>query len=65
MDMMPIKPKRKAQLDDYAERHGQDVVTALDDVLSDYFAGNNRNIRKQRRASVKALRNRSGPRVAG
>jgi hypothetical protein len=38
MDMLPVKPERKAQLDDYAQRHGQDAVAALDDVLADYFA---------------------------
>jgi predicted transcriptional regulator len=38
MDMIPMKPERKAQLDAYAERHGQDAVTALDNVLADYFA---------------------------
>jgi predicted transcriptional regulator len=38
MDLIPMKPERKAQLDAYAERHGQDAVTALDDVLADYFA---------------------------
>lgn len=38
MEMLPVKPERKAQLDAYAERHGQDAVTALDDVLADYFA---------------------------
>ena len=32
-----MKPERKAQLEAYAERHGQDAVTALDDVLADYF----------------------------
>ena len=37
MKMMPMKPERKAQLDAYAERHGQDAVTALDDVLAVYF----------------------------
>ena len=36
MEMMPMKPERKAQLDAYAERHGQDAVTALDDLLADY-----------------------------
>ena len=35
---MPLKPERKAQLDDYARRHGQDAAEALDDVLADYFA---------------------------
>src|SRR3954447_2901628 len=34
MDMMPVKPERKAQLEEYAQRHGQDAVAALDDVLA-------------------------------
>jgi hypothetical protein len=34
MEMMPLKPERKAQLEDYAQRHGQDAATALDDVLA-------------------------------
>ncbi len=38
MAMLRVKPERKAQLDAYAERNGQDAVTALDDVLADYFA---------------------------
>jgi predicted transcriptional regulator len=37
MDMLPLTPERKAQLDDYARRHGQDAVTALDDALAAYF----------------------------
>jgi hypothetical protein len=37
MEMMPIKPERKAQLEEYAQRHGTDAVTALDDVLADYL----------------------------
>lgn len=36
--MIPMKPERKARLDAYAERHGQDAITAFDDVLADYFA---------------------------
>jgi predicted transcriptional regulator len=43
MEMMPMKPERKAQLDAYAKRHGQDAVTALDDVLADYFAWEQRD----------------------
>ena len=35
MEMMPLKPERKAQLDEYARRHGQDPVAALDEVLAD------------------------------
>ena len=37
MDMIPVKPERKAQLEDYAQRHGQDTAAALDDVLSAYL----------------------------
>ena len=37
MEMMPLTSERKAQLDAYAQRHGKDAVTALDDVLADYF----------------------------
>jgi predicted transcriptional regulator len=46
MDMLPVKPERKAQLDDYAQRHGQDVVAALDDVLADYFAWEQQDYRE-------------------
>ena len=34
METIPLKPERKAQLEDYAQRHGQDPATALDDVLA-------------------------------
>jgi hypothetical protein len=37
MDMLPLTDERKAQLDDYARRHGQDAVAALDDALAAYF----------------------------
>ena len=37
MDMIPLKPERKAQLEEYAQRHGQDPATALDDVLAEVF----------------------------
>jgi hypothetical protein len=30
MDMMPVKPERKAQLEEYARRHGQDAAAALE-----------------------------------
>ena len=33
--MMPLTPERKAQLDEYAQRHGKDPATALDEVLAD------------------------------
>jgi tRNA A-37 threonylcarbamoyl transferase component Bud32 len=35
MEVIPIKPERKAQLEEYAQRHGQDTATALDEVLAD------------------------------
>ena len=37
MDMIPLKPERKAQLDEYAKRHGQDPADALDEVLAAYL----------------------------
>lgn len=37
MDVIPIKPERKAQLEAYAQRRGQDTVAALDDVLAEYL----------------------------
>jgi predicted transcriptional regulator len=38
MDTIPITPERKAQLDGYAQRHGQDAAAALDEVLAAYLA---------------------------
>jgi predicted transcriptional regulator len=46
MEMIPMKPDRKAQLDAYAERHGQDAVTALDNVLTDYFTWEQQDYRE-------------------
>jgi predicted transcriptional regulator len=37
MSVISIKPERKAQLEEYARRHGQDAATALDDVLTNYL----------------------------
>jgi predicted transcriptional regulator len=37
MDMIPLKPERKAQLEEYAQRHGQDPASALDDALAAYL----------------------------
>jgi len=37
MEMMPVKPERKAQLEEYAHRHGQDPAAALDDALAAYL----------------------------
>jgi len=37
MEMMPLKPERKAQLEEYAQRHRQDPATALDEALAAYL----------------------------
>jgi hypothetical protein len=37
MDVIPIKPERKVQLEEYAQRHGQDTATALDEVVATYL----------------------------
>lgn len=37
MDVIAIKPERKAQLEEYAQRHGQDTAAALDNVLAEYL----------------------------
>ena len=37
MEMIPLKPERKAQLEEYAKRRGQDPATALDDALATYL----------------------------
>jgi predicted transcriptional regulator len=37
MAMLPVKPERKAQLDNYAQRHGHDTAAALDEVLANYL----------------------------
>jgi predicted transcriptional regulator len=37
MDAIPIRPERRAQLDDYAQRYGQSVTDALDEALAAYL----------------------------
>ena len=37
MDMIPLKPERKSQLEEYAKRRGQDPATALDEALAAYL----------------------------
>jgi predicted transcriptional regulator len=37
MDMIPLKPERKAQLEEYAKRRGQEPDAALDDALATYL----------------------------
>ena len=37
MDTMPLKPARRAQVEEYAKRRGLDPASALDDVLATYL----------------------------
>ena len=37
MEMVPLKPERMAQLEEYAQRHGQDPAAALDEALAAYL----------------------------
>jgi hypothetical protein len=37
MDMIPLNPERRAQLEEYAQRHGQDPASALDSALAAYL----------------------------
>ncbi len=37
MDLVPLKPERKAQLEEYARRRGQDPAVALDEALATYL----------------------------
>jgi len=46
MEMLPVKPERKAQLDDYALRHGQDTAAAPDEVLANYPEWEQRDYRE-------------------
>jgi predicted transcriptional regulator len=52
MDVIPIKPERKAQLEEYAQRHGQDTAAALDEVLAEYLEWE----RQDYKESVAAIR---------
>jgi predicted transcriptional regulator len=37
MEMVPLRPERKAQLEEYAKRLGKDPAAALDDALATYL----------------------------
>jgi predicted transcriptional regulator len=37
MDMIPLTPARRAQLEAYAEQRGQDPATALDEAVAAYL----------------------------
>ena len=42
MEMMPVTPERKAQLETYAKEHGQSPAEALDDLLAAQFEAEQR-----------------------
>jgi hypothetical protein len=46
METIPITPERKAQLDCYAQRHGQDAAEALDELLATYLAWDEQDYRE-------------------
>ncbi len=52
MDVIPIKSERKAQLEEYAQRHGQDTTAALDNALAEYLEWERRDYEE----SVAAVR---------
>ena len=37
MDTIPLRPERRAQLEEYAKRRGQDPAAALDEALAAYL----------------------------
>jgi predicted transcriptional regulator len=37
MELVPLKPERKAQLEEYAQQHGKDPAAVLDDALAEYL----------------------------
>lgn len=46
MELMPLTPERKAELDEYARRHGQDSTAALDEVLAGALAWERQDYRE-------------------
>jgi len=46
MEMVPIKPERMAQLEEYAQRHGQDTAEALDSALAEYLTWERRDFQE-------------------
>ena len=39
MDVISLKPERRAQLEEFARQRGKDPVDALDDALAAFFDG--------------------------
>ena len=46
---MPVKPERKAELEEYARRRGKDPEAALDEALATYLEWERQDLRKLRR----------------
>ncbi len=69
MEMMPVKPERKAQLESYAKEHEQSVADALDDLLAAQLEADQREYDETVRGAlrgyedVKAGRTSSGEEV--
>jgi hypothetical protein len=47
MDMIPLKPERRAQLEEYAKRRGQEPAAALDEALAAYLEWGARTSQKR------------------
>jgi hypothetical protein len=56
VEAIPIKPERKAELDDYAQRYGQSVTDALDEFWPRISSGNAPIIRRPFKASGRAMK---------
>lgn len=63
MDLIPLTPERKAQLEDYARRHGQDTAAALDTALADYFEWEQQDYRETVAAITEAYKSVQAGRI--
>jgi len=61
VELIPIKPERKAQLEEYAQQHGKDPAVVLDDALAEYLEWERRDYEE----SVEAVRRGHGDVKAG
>jgi hypothetical protein len=56
VDVIPIKPERTAQLEAYAQRHGQDTASALDPALAEYLEWEQQDFQEAVEGSGRATR---------
>jgi hypothetical protein len=56
MDMIPLKPERKAQLEEYAKRRGQNLLRLSTKRWPLISSGSARTSQKRSRASVAATK---------